>query len=185
MRLHALVASVEIARRAAEGGATIIQLRCKGAAACDLVALGQQILHLGPELVINDNVEAAIALGVTVHLGQSDAGIERAKEAGIPFGLSVSTLAEALAAQARGARYIGVGPIWATPSKLDAAPAIGLEGLRGISRAVSIPVIAIGGIEASNAADCIRAGADGVAVIRAIDEIRALRAVMETSCRQS
>lgn len=183
MRLHALVADVETARRAAAGGATIIQLRCKGAPACDLVALGRQMLDLGPELVINDDVEAAIALRATVHLGQGDTGLERAKEAGIPFGLSASTLAQAVQAEARGAQYIGAGPIWATPSKLDAAPAMGLKGLRDICQALSIPVIAIGGIDASNAADCILAGASGVAVIRAIDQIEALRAAIDASFR--
>ena len=120
MRLHALVADLATAQRAAAGGATIIQLRCKEAATGDVVALGGQVRYLGPELVINDDVEAAIALGVTVHLGQSDEGLERAQGAGIPFGLSVSTVTEALRAQSRGARYIGAGPVWATPSKLDA-----------------------------------------------------------------
>ena len=74
------------------------------------------------------------------------------------------TLDQALEADAD---YLGVGPVWETPSKDDADPAIGLEGLRAICAAVDLPVVAIGGIDASNAADCIRAGAAGVAVIRA------------------
>jgi thiamine-phosphate pyrophosphorylase len=179
MKLHALVTDLETARRAAAGGATIVQLRCKGACTADLVARGRTMLHLGPELVINDDVEAAIALHVTVHLGQSDRGWERAREAGIGFGLSVSTPAEAAEAQRLGARYVGAGPIWTTPSKLDTVPAIGLAGLQEICRAVSIPVVAIGGVDATNAADCIRAGAVGVAVIRGVAEIEALRAAID------
>jgi thiamine-phosphate pyrophosphorylase len=82
-------------------------------------------------------------------------------------------------AEFSGATYLGAGPIWATPSKPDAGEPIGLDGLRDICLSVSIPVVAIGGIEASNAAECIRAGASGVAVIRAIAEIESLRAVVD------
>jgi thiamine-phosphate pyrophosphorylase len=76
---------------------------------------------------------------------------------------------------------VGAGPVSATPSKPDADPAIGLEGLAEICRAVSIPVVAIGGVDVSNAADCIRAGAAGVAVIRAIRDARALRAAIDAA----
>jgi thiamine-phosphate pyrophosphorylase len=180
MRLHALVSDLETAQRAAAGGATIIQLRVKGATTAALVLLGGRMRDLGPELVVNDDVEAAIALGAGVHLGQSDKGVERALAAGIWFGLSVSNVQEAVAAAQLGARYLGAGPVWATPSKLDAGAAIGLAGLEEICRAVSIPVVAIGGIEASSARRCIEAGAAGVAVIRAVGEIEALgRAIGE------
>lgn len=179
MRLHALVANLDAARHAAAGGATIIQLRIKGASTRQLIEIGREMLELGPPLVINDDVEAALALGVAVHLGQQDAGVERARAAGIRFGLSVSTLAEAAAAATCGPWYIGAGPIWTTPSKLDAAPAMGLAGLAEICRVVTIPVVAIGGINASNAAACIRAGARGVAAIRALDQIDTLRAAID------
>lgn len=181
MKLHALVADLDTARRAADGGATIIQLRIKGASTRQLIEIGREMLDLGVPLVINDDVEAAIALGVAVHLGQQDAGIERARAAGIRYGLSASTLAEAAAAASCGPWYIGAGPIWGTPSKLDAAPAIGLEGLREICRAVTIPVVAIGGVDAGSAATCIRAGARGVAVIRAVDQIETLRAAIDAA----
>jgi thiamine-phosphate pyrophosphorylase len=88
------------------------------------------------------------------------------------LGLSVATLDEARVAEAA---YLGVGPVGATPSKPDADPPIGLDGLREICAAVSLPVVAIGGIDASNAADCIRAGAVGVAVIRAARDAAAIR----------
>ena len=88
---------------------------------------------------------------------------------------------EARAGEAQGAGYVGAGPVWATPSKPDADPAIGLDGLAEICRAVSVPVVAIGGIDASNAADCIRAGAAGVAVIRAAADAERLRAAIDAA----
>ena len=77
------------------------------------------------------------------------------------------------------ADYLGVGPIWESPSKDDAEPAIGLTGLRSICEAVSVPVVAIGGVDALNAGDCIRAGAAGVAVIRAASDSALRQAVDE------
>jgi len=109
-----------------------------------------------------------------VHLGQTDSGAAAAQEAGLIVGRSVSNLQQALAAEGD---YLGAGPVWATPSKRDADPALGLDGLRAICGAVSIPVVAIGGIDASNAGDCIRAGAAGVAVIRAATDPGLRRAV--------
>ena len=90
------------------------------------------------------------------------------------LGLSASNREEALAADGK-ADYIGAGPGWATPSKPDAEPPLGLDGLRGVCASVSTPAVAIGGIDPSNAADCIRAGAAGVAVIRAAKDAAALR----------
>jgi thiamine-phosphate pyrophosphorylase len=179
MRLHALVEDLDAARRAVEGSATVVQLRRKQASTEELVEAGRGFGDLGVTFVVNDDVEAAVRLGADgVHLGQTDEGAERALEAGLLLGLSASTRREAAVAEFRGAGYIGAGPIWATPSKSDAAPAIGLDGLREICQSVSVPVVAIGGIDASNAADCIRAGATGVAVIRALAEIRELAAAL-------
>jgi thiamine-phosphate pyrophosphorylase len=97
------------------------------------------------------------------------------------LGLSAASADQARVGVARGAAYIGAGPVWATPSKPDADPPIGLDGLAEICRAVSIPVIAIGGIDATSAADCIRAGAAGVAVIRAARDAHALRAAIDAA----
>jgi thiamine-phosphate pyrophosphorylase len=179
VRLHALVADEATARRAAAGGATVVQLRLKGAPTADVVALGRALAGLDVELVVDDDVGAALELGVGVHLGQGDSGIQRAREAGIPFGISVTTRREGAVAEHMGATYVGAGPIWETPSKPDAAAPIGLDGLRDLCLSVSVPVVAIGGIDASNAAECIRAGASGVAVIRALAEIEALRAAVD------
>jgi thiamine-phosphate pyrophosphorylase len=74
---------------------------------------------------------------------------------------------------------VGAGPVWATPSKPDADPPIGLEGLAEICEAVSIPVVAIGGIDTTNAGACIAAGADGVAVIRAAADAAAIRQAVD------
>jgi thiamine-phosphate pyrophosphorylase len=179
VRLHALVADEQTARRAAAGGATVIQLRLKGAPTEEVVRLGLVLGDLDVQLVVNDDVDAALELACAVHLGQGDAGIERAREAGLPLGISVTKRREAALAEFSGATYIGAGPIWETPSKPDAAAPIGLDGLRDICLSVSIPVVAIGGIDASNAAECIRAGAEGVAVIRAVAEIEALRVAVD------
>ena len=179
MKLHALVEDLETARAAVEGGATVVQLRRKGASTDELVEAGNGFGGLGVTFVVNDDVEAAIALGADgVHLGQTDTGIDRALEAGLLLGLSASTRREAAVAEFRGAGYIGAGPVWDSPSKPDAVPAIGLDGLAEICQSVSVPVVAIGGIDETNAADCLRAGAAGVAVIRAVVRIRELAAAL-------
>jgi thiamine-phosphate pyrophosphorylase len=177
--VHALVADADTARRAVAGGATVVQLRLKGAPTEDIVALGRLLGDLPVELVVNDDVEAALELGVGVHLGQSDPGAERARAAGILLGISVTKRREAAVAEFSGATYLGAGPVWATPSKPDAEPPIGLDGLRDVCLSTSLPVVAIGGVDAANAAECIRAGAAGVAVIRALDDLAALRAAVD------
>jgi thiamine-phosphate pyrophosphorylase len=179
--VHALVEDVEAARRAVADGATVVQLRLKDAATAEVVALGGELLGLDAQLVVNDDVDAALELGCGVHLGQSDPGAERAAAAGIPLGISARTRREAAVAEHSGATYVGAGPIWATPSKPDAEAPIGLDGLHEVCLAVTIPVVAIGGIDASNAADCIRAGASGVAVIRAVSVLRELRAAVDAA----
>ena len=182
MRLHAIVEDLAAGRAAVGGGATVVQLRRKGATTDELVDAGQDFPELDALFVVNDDVEAAIRLGANgVHLGRADQGAERAVAAGLLLGTSAASVAEALEGERQRAAYIGAGPVWATPSKPDADPAIGLEGLAEICRAVSIPVVAIGGIDASNAGDCIRAGAAGVAVIRAASEVRELRAAVDAA----
>ena len=175
MKLHAIVSDLATAERAVAGGATVVQLRLKGAPTDEVVAAGRGFRDLPAAFVVNDDVDAAFALHADgVHLGPSDEGAERALAGGLLLGLSASSFDEAVDAEALGAAYIGAGPVWATPSKEDAEPPIGLDGLAAICRAMSVPVVAIGGIDASNAGDCIRAGASGVAVIRAAGDARAL-----------
>jgi thiamine-phosphate pyrophosphorylase len=182
VRLHAIVEDLETAELAVAGGATVVQLRLKGVSTQELIERGRPFRSLPVTFVVNDDVEAAIALGADgVHLGRRDKGWELALAAGLMLGLSASSVEEAVDAERRGAAYIGAGPIWATPSKPDADPAIGLEGLAAICAAVSIPVVAIGSVDATNAADCIRAGAAGVAVIRAARDARALREAIDAA----
>lgn len=182
MRLHAIVEELSAARAAVEGGATVVQLRRKGANSDELVEAGRGFGDLEATFVVNDDVEAALRLGADgVHLGRSDLGAERAVAEGLLLGTSAASVDEAREGEALGAAYVGAGPVWATPSKTDADPAIGLDGLAEICRAISIPVVAIGGVEVSNAADCIRAGAAGVAVIRAARDARALRAAIDAA----
>jgi thiamine-phosphate pyrophosphorylase len=182
VRLHAIVEEFETARSAVEGGATVIQLRVKSASADELVEIGGPFRDLPATFVVNDDVEAAIRLEADgVHLGRDDLGAERAVQAGLMLGTSAASVAEAQAGEQLGAAYVGAGPVWATPSKLDADPPIGLGGLAEICAAVSVPVVAIGGIDATNAGDCIGAGAAGVAVIRAATDAAALRAAIDAA----
>ena len=176
MRVHAIVEDVDTARQAIEAGATVIQLRLKAPTA-DVVARGRGLRGLGTVFVVNDDVDAALELGADgVHLGQSDEGAERARQRGLMLGRSATSYDEAVAAEAD---YVGVGPIWETPSKTDATTPLGLAELARICAAVTMPVVAIGGIDASNAAACIAAGAAGVAVIRAAIDPALRKAVDE------
>lgn len=174
MKVHAIVTDLDTARQAVAAGATVVQLRVKASTA-EVVARGRGFGELGVTFVVNDDVEAALALHADgVHLGQDDVGAERARAAGLLLGRSVTALDQVAALDAD---YLGAGPVWETPSKHDAEPALGLDGLRAICAAARVPVIAIGGVDASNAADCIRAGAAGVAAIRAATDPGVRRAV--------
>jgi thiamine-phosphate pyrophosphorylase len=182
MRLHALVENAETGRAAVEDGATVVQLRRKGASTDELVDAGRGFPLFGATFIVNDDVEAALRLGADgVHLGRDDEGAERAVAEGLLLGRSAVSVEEAEVGEAMRAAYIGAGPVWATPSKEDADAPIGLSGLAEICHAVTVPVVAIGGIDATNAAACIRAGAVGVAVIRAARDARALRAAIDAA----
>lgn len=166
----------ETVRRAVEGGVTCVQLRAKTASARALLAQARELLALlrprGVPLIVNDRLDIALAAGADgVHVGQDDlpcADARRLAPPGFLVGVSVGTAAEALAAAAAGASYLGVSPVFDTPTKRDTPPATGLEGLRRIRAATSLPLVAIGGIHAGNAAAVRAAGADGLAVVSAI-----------------
>lgn len=183
MILHALVDDYRIARDAIDGGATLLQLRLKDLSTVQLVEHGRVFRDLcagtGVTFVVNDDVEAAIVLEADgVHLGRDDSGIERAREAGLRLGLSAQTLDEAMAADNEHPDYLGVGPVWATPIKAGVPP-LGLDGLHEICESVATPVVAIGGVDATNAALCLEAGAVGVAVVRAAVNTAAVRTALE------
>ena len=123
-------------------------------------------------LIVNDRLDLALAAGADgVHLGQGDLPCALARRLAGPdflIGVSVGSPAEATQAEREGADYLGVGPVFDTPTKTDAPAATGLAGLRAIRAATRLPLVAIGGIHAGNAAEIIRAGADGVDVVSAI-----------------
>ncbi|MEW6546774.1 MAG: thiamine phosphate synthase [Bacillota bacterium] len=166
----------EIVSQAARGGATAIQLRGKELTGRQLYLTGLSLRKLTRQLgllfIVNDRVDVALAVDADgVHLGQEDLPLEAARRLmgrRKIIGISVDTLAEAVAAQRGGADYLGAGPVFATASKADAGPVMGPEGLRRICTAVRIPVVGIGGVNAHNARQVVNAGAAGVAVISAV-----------------
>ena len=169
-------ATAEIVRAAVAGGATCVQLREKSCGTREFVeearALGAVLRDAGVPLIVNDRVDVALAAGANgVHLGQRDLALADARRLGPPgwiIGVSAESVEDAIRAEREGADYIGVSPVFATPTKTDHAQPLGLEGLRAIRAAVKIPLVAIGGIHTGNARDVIRAGADGLAVVSAI-----------------
>jgi thiamine-phosphate pyrophosphorylase len=156
-----------------DGGADVIQLRNKHAAPADLLAAAVQVGRYAREhgalLIVNDHLELAIEAGADgVHLGQDDLGVEAAHAAwGGLVGRSTHSLDQAVEAQAQGADYIGVGPLFATPTK-PGLPSIGVELLRQVAQRIAIPWFAIGGIDAANLESVLGAGAPRVAVVRAV-----------------
>jgi thiamine-phosphate pyrophosphorylase len=166
----------EIVREAVAGGVTCVQLREKNCGTREFLyearALRKLLQGSGVPLIINDRVDVALAIGADgVHLGQRDMAVAEARRLGPPswiIGVSAESVEDAIRAEREGADYIGVSPVFATPTKTDAAAPLGLEGLRAIRAAVKIPLVAIGGIHSGNARDVIRAGADGLAVVSAI-----------------
>lgn len=166
----------EIARLAVLGGAGIIQLRDKTRSYAGLTAIGREIAEItrkaGAVFIVNDRLDVAMACGADgVHLGQDDMSVSTARQLAPPgfiIGVSVRSVEEAGEAERDSADYLALSPVFSTASKDDAGPGHGLEQLRKIRRAVSIPVIAIGGINRKNVRDVIEAGADGIAVISAV-----------------
>lgn len=158
---------------AARGGATMIQLRLKDADARTTVEVARALVASLPAevpLIVNDRADVAIAAGAAgVHVGPEDvppSALRRVVPPEFIIGASIGTDAELpLAADAD---YVGIGPVYATDSKLDAGSAIGASRLAELITRSRKPAVAIGGIDASNAAAAMDAGAAGVAVIRAV-----------------
>ncbi len=166
---------IEVASQLIQGGAKAIQLRDKLSSKSELLPIAQQLKKLCSEhgvlFIINDYLDIALATGADgLHLGQKDLPIPVARKLlpiDIILGCSVTTVDQATAAESSGADYIAVGSIYPTSSKVG-AKVVGLERLRQIRQAVSLPLVAIGGINKDNAAEVSAAGADAVAVISAI-----------------
>ena len=160
---------------AIDGGAGIVQLREKHLDHDAFLNEAQRFVALcrekGVVSIINDAVDIAAAVGADgVHVGQSDLAAGRAREVLGPdklIGVSTHSVEEALAAQAAGADYLGVGAAFVTGTKADAAP-ISRDTIRAITAAVDIPVVAIGGISRDNITELAGCGLDGVAVVSAL-----------------
>jgi thiamine-phosphate pyrophosphorylase len=165
--------------QAVGAGVTVVQLRDTDATDDELVRLGRQVMKAlegtDTALIINDRVHLAEAIGAQGgHVGQSDIGIGEARAALGPaayLGLSVQTVEQAETARQHGdgtVDYLGVGPVWDTSTKLDAAAPGGLETLRRVTSASPWPCVAIGGITVERVPEVRRAGAAGAAVVSAI-----------------
>ena len=160
------------------GGATMIQLRVKEATTRELIAWGVEIRTLchaaGACFIVNDRVDVALACGADgMHLGQQDMPCSLARKLfgkDMLIGVSASTVAEALQAEQDGADYIGFGHIYPTNSKEKPHPPVGLSTLQQVAKAISLPIVAIGGISGENASAVIEAGASGIAVIAALSK---------------
>ena len=167
---------VALVAAAVRGGVTIVQLRAKGSETRGFLELATRMASAlkrrSVPLIINDRVDIAMACGADgVHLGQDDMPLDAARkllgEVKI-IGVSVNTLKEAREAERLGADYVGLGPIYATTTKDTDLPVLGPEGIRRMREKIDIPIVAIGGINAGNAAAVMKAGAAGVAVVSAI-----------------
>ncbi len=183
MRLYAVTDSAwlgertlaECVRQAIAGGATFVQLREKHLATAEIVALAGTIAPICREarvpFVIDDDVEAALLSGADgVHVGQSDAACADARRTLGPdaiVGVSAQTVEQALAVQAAGADYLGVGALFETATKTDAAD-VSRDGLVAICEAVDIPVVGIGGLNVSTVGVLDGTGASGAAVVSAL-----------------
>ncbi len=169
-------ATAEIVRAAIRGGIDAVQLRGKDLPAREQLAIGRELRAItrdaGVLFIVNDRVDLALALAADgVHVGQDDLPAEVVRRLVGPemiIGVSAATIPEALAARAAGADYLGVGAIYGTATKLDAGAATGPALLGTIAGAVDLPLVAIGGINATNVAAVIAAGAAGAAVVSAI-----------------
>jgi thiamine-phosphate pyrophosphorylase len=157
----------------ADGGATVVQLREKRAPALQFYEQAKLALEVallrGVDLIINDRVDIALALGLGVHLGQDDLPPEAARRVlgeEALIGYSTHSVAQAVQAAALPIDYLAIGPVFGTSTKENPDPVVGLEGVSAVRKVIgSIPLVAIGGITPTNAGDVLAAGADSVALI--------------------
>ena len=164
--------------RAFQGGVGIVQLRSKHLTAKEMIRLGTKIREIArvhqKGFVVNDRVDIAIAVNADgVHLGQEDLPVSTAREmiqsmgASLCIGKSTHSLEQALAAEEEGADYVGVGPVFNTPTKPDYPP-VGIELVKQVRAKIRVPFTAIGGINVTNMLEVLEGGAHGVAVVRAV-----------------
>ena len=161
---------------AVRGGVSVVQLRDKHASDEEMIAQAMRLKALLDEyevpLIINDRIEVALASGADgLHIGQSDGDpVEARRRLGEDalIGLSVQTLEQLKAVDVERIDYLGLGPVYATPTKPDHAAPLGIEGLTQLVRSSPLPTVAIGGISLANAGEVMTSGTDGLAVVSAL-----------------
>ncbi len=165
-----------IVEAAIQGGVTVVQYREKAASTRRMIQEAAELVALcraaGVPLIVNDRVDVALAVDADgVHVGQDDMPADLARKLIGPdklLGVSAENAEQARDAEKQGADYVGASPIFATATKPDAPAPIGPAGLEALARAIAIPIVAIGGLNAGNAATMVRAGAAGIAVVSAL-----------------
>ena len=183
----------DVVAAAVQGGVSCVQLREKNLSTRKFLAKALMLKKLlaphGVPLVINDRIDIALACDAEgVHLGQSDLPVDKARRLlppGIFIGFSVETLDEVLHSATLPLDYLGVSPIFSTPTKTDTKNAWGLDGLAAVRAATQLPLVAIGGIHVGNAREVLRAGADSLAIVSVIcaaDDPRGAAANLRTVC---
>jgi thiamine-phosphate pyrophosphorylase len=179
-------APLDLAQAMLQGGARVLQLRLKAATSRELLAAAQELRVLtrdaGALLIVNDRPDVARAADADgVHLGQDDLPAAAARRLVGPraiVGVSTHDVEQARAAAAAGADYLAVGPIFTTSTKPDALAARGIALVRAVRDAVTVPLVAIGGITPDTAAEVRAAGADAVAMIGALVRARDVAAAV-------
>jgi thiamine-phosphate pyrophosphorylase len=165
----------EVARKVIDGGARIIQLRDKQSRKGELLLIAQELRELcsqaGVLFIVNDYLDLALAVDADgLHIGQDDLPLHVARRE-LPIdriiGCSVTTSSQAMKAQNEGADYIAIGSVFPTATKKEAV-VVGVDAIRELKRTISTPLVAIGGINESNVAEVVAAGADAVAVVSAV-----------------
>ena len=166
---------LEIIDEAISGGVTLVQLREKTATTKEFLYEGLKIQNLLKQkkipLIINDRLDIALALDADgLHIGQDDLPLEYARKIWKDkiLGVSVENISQAIEAEKLGADYLGISPVYQTATKSNIQRALGIQMVRDIRNAVTIPLVGIGGMNKRTARATIEAGADGVAVVSAI-----------------
>lgn len=183
----------DVVAAAVQGGVTCVQLREKQLGTREFLAqaliLKALLTPLRIPLVINDRIDIALACGADgVHLGQNDLPADEARKLlppGVFVGWSVESMDDVQQSAALPVDYLGVSPIFSTPTKTDTKDPWGLEGLAVVRAATPLPLVAIGGIHTGNAREVLRAGADGLAVVSALctaEDPRAAAAALRALC---